>query len=100
LAATFGYSLGRIFGRIVIVMDRAMQKHSRILATFLLLATTVGCLRMCPPPQSLVSVDWQASRCSANQVMTAFAMPSAGLQFELGRSVGNLHVCVVVEESQ
>jgi hypothetical protein len=77
-----------------------MQKHSRFLATFLLLATTVGCLRVCPPPQSLVSLDWQAGRCNAGRLLTEFHVRSSGLEFQLRRAQRNLHVCVVVEESQ
>jgi hypothetical protein len=75
-----------------------MQKHSRILATFLLLATTVGCLRVCPPPQTLVSLCWDASRCSSNRVVADLKLSSTGLEFEVRRAE-SLHVCVVVQES-
>jgi len=76
-----------------------MQKYSRILATFLVLATTVGCLRVCPPPQTLVSLDWQVSRCQSGQVLTRFGLQSTGLQLEILRAQRNVHVCLIVEES-
>ena len=77
-----------------------MQKHSRILATILLLATTVGCLRVCPPPQTLVSVDWNQSHCQSDQLLTAFHVRSSGLEFQVRRAEKNLHVCVVMQESE
>jgi hypothetical protein len=76
-----------------------MQKHSRIFATFLLLAITVGCLRVCPPPQTLVSLDWNAGHCRADRVLAGFRVGSTGLDFEIRRASRNLHVCVVIEES-
>jgi hypothetical protein len=76
-----------------------MQRHSRILATFLLFATTVGCLRVCPSPQTLVSLDWSASRCSSNLLVADFHLQSTGLDFEIRRNERNLHVCVVMRES-
>jgi hypothetical protein len=79
--------------------ETAMQKHSRILAMFLLLAITVGCLRVCPPPQTLVSLDWNASHCSSDRILTEFHVGSAGLNFEVRRAERNLHVCLVMQES-
>jgi hypothetical protein len=76
-----------------------MQRHSRILATLLLLATTVGCLRVCPSPQTLVSLDWNASRCSSNRLVVDFHLQSTGLDFEIWRAERDMHVCVVVQES-
>ncbi len=76
-----------------------MRKHSRILATVLLIATTLGCLRICPPPQTLVSLGWDANRCNSNRIVTGFRMNSAGLEFEVRRAERELHVCVVVRES-
>jgi hypothetical protein len=76
-----------------------MQRNSRILATFLLLATTVGCLRVCPSPQRLVSLEWGSSHCGLNRIVTDFQVRSTGLQFEVRRSERDLHVCVVVQQS-
>jgi hypothetical protein len=79
--------------------DTAMQKHSRILAMFLLVAITVGCLRVCPPPQTLLSLDWNAGHCSSDRVVTEFHVGSTGLDFVVRRAERNLHVCVVMQES-
>ena len=76
-----------------------MQRHSRILATILLLATTVGCLRVCPSPQTLVSLQWGLNHCDANRIVTGFQVPASGLQFEVRRGARDLHVCVVLQES-
>jgi hypothetical protein len=65
----------------------------------LLFAITVGCLRVCPPPQSLVSLGFDASSCSANHVVANFRMTSTGLEFQVRRAERDLHVCVVLQES-
>lgn len=76
-----------------------MHKHSQLLATLLLFAITVGCLRICPPPQSLVSLGLDASSCNANHIVANFRMTSTGLEFQVRRAERNLHVCVVLQES-
>ena len=80
------------------VMEDGMRKHTRILATIVLMATTFGCLSICPPPQTLVSLRLDGSPCHSSRVIADFRMTSAGLEFEVRRSE-NLHVCVVLQES-
>ncbi len=75
-----------------------MQRYSRILGTLALLAITGGCMRVCPSPQSLLSIDWQGNRCKG-EVLTGFEVRSSGLHFEILRAQRDLHVCLVVEES-
>ena len=75
-----------------------MRKHSRILAMIVLVATTFGCLRLCPPPQTLVSLGWDANRCHSSRVIADFRMNSTGIELVVRRAE-YLHVCVVVQES-
>lgn len=75
-----------------------MRKHSQILATLLIIATTVGCLRICPPPQTLVTLGLDGSRCQSSRVIADFRVSSTGFEFEVRRAE-NMHVCVVLQES-
>ena len=77
-----------------------MQRHPRMIATFLVLASTVGCVRMCPPPQTLLSLGLDGKQCRSDRVMVDVPLRSSGLEFQLRREQGSLHVCVILQEAQ
>lgn len=92
LPASFGYFGTHVSGRIPTVMGKEMPRYSRFI---LLLASIVAFLSVCPPPQSLVSLQWDLTRCHSAYLLTEFRV--AGVDVEVRRQERSLQFCLCAE---